>query len=396
MLLNLERARGLMQEYGIDVLIATTPENVNYVADYSPWNHRVYRGNTPEKGAQVYVILPRDASTPPAIVPLGSGYNTFTYAAEFPGWIDDYYPYTTATGWPGKIPEVPEYTEPDTPPEVRRLRDLTVRFAPKVSKTPGEAVVKALKDRGLDRGVAAFESYGMSPSATAHLEQECPDLELKEAAEFIRFIRAVKTPDEIHNLRRSAEINEIAFQEMMNLLEPGQRTIDLAIQHRVTCSREGAIPSFLNVSAAGHPGVMWEPMNYVLRPGDVVWMDGGCDYHHYHSDTGMSAVLGEPTARMRETFGAVQACMEAGFAACKPGASSSKIQNAMHRPLLERGWDPPFAFGHGIGAEERDWPVLQAPFREWDDAILKGSTDLPMEVNNVICLEVNLWEWGVG
>ncbi|MCC7104759.1 MAG: hypothetical protein IT307_06420, partial [Chloroflexi bacterium] len=42
------------------------------------------------------------------------------------------------------------------------------------------------------------------------------------------------------------------------------------------------------------------------------------------------------------------------------------------------------------------WPVLQAPFREWDDAILKGSTDLPMEVNNVICLEVNLWEWGVG
>ena len=30
MLINLERARGLMKDFGIDVLISTTPENVLY------------------------------------------------------------------------------------------------------------------------------------------------------------------------------------------------------------------------------------------------------------------------------------------------------------------------------------------------------------------------------
>jgi Xaa-Pro aminopeptidase len=83
MLVNVERARGLMSDLGVDVLIATTPENVYYVSDYSAWGFWVYRGNTSKKGSQAYALLPGPGISP-ALIPVGSGYTTFAYLASHP------------------------------------------------------------------------------------------------------------------------------------------------------------------------------------------------------------------------------------------------------------------------------------------------------------------------
>jgi Xaa-Pro aminopeptidase len=86
MLFNMERARGLMSDLGVDVLIATTPENVTYLSNYSAWGMWIYRGNTSKKGNQTYAIFPRDPGTSPALIPVSSGYTTFSYLALTPSW----------------------------------------------------------------------------------------------------------------------------------------------------------------------------------------------------------------------------------------------------------------------------------------------------------------------
>ena len=42
MYLNAERARGLMKDFGFDAVIASTPENVTYLAGTVGWSNKVY------------------------------------------------------------------------------------------------------------------------------------------------------------------------------------------------------------------------------------------------------------------------------------------------------------------------------------------------------------------
>ncbi len=135
MLINIERAYKLMDQYNIDVIIASTPENLLYFADYAAWNVKTYRGNTPAKGMQAYAVIPRDPNIKPAIIPMGSNYTAFVYPAQFPGWVNDFYPYQPDNAWPGEIPDVPVIDKPDTPAEVTRLRLLTEEFKPRATKT---------------------------------------------------------------------------------------------------------------------------------------------------------------------------------------------------------------------------------------------------------------------
>jgi len=395
MLINLERARGLMNDFNIDVLIATTPENVWYCADYAPWQAWTYRGNTPAKGIQMYAVIPRDPEISPALIPAGINYNTFVYLAQFPSWIEDLYPYFRSGTSPSET-KVPNYVELVPPPELVRLRELTEKFRPRACNSPGEALVKALLDRGYKHEIVALESFGMNPAVREHLSKELPNLKIKEAGEFLRLVRAVKTPQEIYYIKRAAEINENAFQHLLTKMTPGVTTKDLVIEQRTLCSHEGAMPTFMNISATAHPTVMWEPYNYVLQPGDVIWADGGCSFHHYHADTGLSCVLGEPTSKMKETFAVVEACMEAARSAFRPGVLSSSVQAAMHKVMNKYGWSNPHAYGHGIGVEERDYPLMQGQHKDFKDEILSGSSDLVLETNMVACLETNTWEWGVG
>lgn len=395
MLFNIERARGLMTELGVDVLIATTPENVTYLSGYSPWGLWIYRGNTSKKGTQGYAIFPRDPGTSPALVPASSGYTTFSYLALTPSWIKEYYPYESR-GWLGDIPEFQIPSELLQVPEVSRIQKLVSDAQSKKSPSPGHALVRALKDIGITKGVLALDTEGISPSARERLSTELPNLQLKDGCELFRLIRAVKTPEEIGHLRSCAAINETAFQGMLQTIRPGITERQLVSVHRAITVAQGGIPTFLNVPAGPRSGLMWEPSDNVLHAGDTVWMDGGCQYRHYYSDTGFCAVLGEPTKRMREIYASVEAGINAACERIKPGAMPSVIYEALHEAIRRCGVERPFAMGHGIGIEERDHPIIQKPFPSFDDGLLKGSYDMSLETGMVINIEVNHWEFGVG
>ncbi|HBY92495.1 MAG TPA: hypothetical protein DEP84_00790, partial [Chloroflexi bacterium] len=89
MLLNLDRARKVMDENDLDAVVASIWENVTYLSDFS------YRLVNMWRTTQIYAVLPRQGE-PALIVPvMGS-----LALAETPTWIADVRIY-------GRFPIVP-------------------------------------------------------------------------------------------------------------------------------------------------------------------------------------------------------------------------------------------------------------------------------------------------
>ena len=83
MYLNVERARGLMAENQIDALVASTPENITYIAGTWGWSTKVY-----VYSVHMFAVFPRDEGTSPALIVPGQ---EVTYTSMQQSWIKDHY-----------------------------------------------------------------------------------------------------------------------------------------------------------------------------------------------------------------------------------------------------------------------------------------------------------------
>lgn len=81
----------------------------------------------------------------------------------------------------------------------------------------------------------------------------------------------------------------------------------------------------------------------------------------------------------------------------RPGVRSSTVQEAMQTTMAARGVTATFPHGHGLGLEIRDYPILVPDngLRISDDCVDEPS-DLPLEENMVINLEVTVMTPGLG
>ncbi len=390
MLLNRERALGIMADSGIDVLLGTTAVNFTYLSGCSPWHHWVYRLNTRENFAfQYYALVPRNPDIPGAIVsPNRPG--SISCLAQWPSWIEDLYLFGPATE-PGQAPPA------KAPPEVFRLYDMALTSRERGLKSPGEALVRALRDRGLTRGVIGIDSAGMKPAQLEYAQRELPDIQWKEAGELFRYIRMVKTPEEVALLRKAAEINWKGFQALLKAAVPGNTEIDLSCAYRAGVSLAGGMTVFCNNSCGPWAVNHWEPRDYVLQPGNSVYCDAGCTNRYYHADTNVSAALGEPTQLHRDLFQAMSNGIDAAMAMIRPGVKFSDVMAAQSEGTLASGAIKAFGgFGHAVGLEPRDLPMIQTPWQTAEDEFLKVSHDLPLEAGMVFNLENNTRRMGLG
>ena len=118
MLLNRDRALAVMDEHGLDALVATTPENVHYLSDYgtqhsynfAPWGISA-------------AVLPRDEDIPPTLM-----------VHEF------------------EVPAVAE--SPSWMPELRALSGVGLYVSDPVSLTEAERGVHELARRAAGEGIA--------------------------------------------------------------------------------------------------------------------------------------------------------------------------------------------------------------------------------------------------
>jgi len=102
-----------------------------------------------------------------------------------------------------------------------------------------------------------------------------------------------------------------------------------------------------------------------LKEGDMVLIDTGCDVQGYKSDITRSYVFGTPSARQRDVWELEKSAQAAAFAAAQPGVACEEVDRAARRVLEKAGFGPGYAVpglphrtGHGIGLDLHEWTYL--------------------------------------
>lgn len=384
MLFNRARAIEYMREYGLDVLVATSPVNITYFTDYYCWIDPLFKEFMMVPGAssnlaQAYAVFPLESEPALVVNPL------FAVNAE-ELWVKDLHIFGSA-GLDDSLPAG------ELPQALHRFRDLL--SASHGNATATDALLSILNQRGLTGARIGLETEGLPPETNDLIRRALPEASLRNCADLLRMVRMVKSEDEIRLLTRSAEINEQAAMEALAMARPGRPVSELAEHYRAEAARMGAD---FDHFAFGVRGLgMTTETNYEFGADDVLYVDYGCIYGYCFSDSGTTLAMRELPAALDERFAALRACLDAGEEAMRPGAKASAVAGAMLQTLHDRGITASFPHGHGVGLEVRDYPILVADngLRIKDDCV-DLSSDLTLEGDMVLNMEAPLFMPGVG
>ena len=372
-------------------IIASHPENVSYLADFQSHLPYMYRFLNVES----FALFPRRADIAPALIVSKSD---ISWAARYPSWMEEVYTFGNDcySVYPGG-------TLSEGEKRFKAMLDDHARHG----ATAGEAIVKALRTKGLDKGRIGLDEKNVYPATHELIVQGLPQAEFLDAFELIRIIRMVKTPEEMERIRVAGLLNERAAQSVLDLLAEGMSEAELVQHFLEATAKEGAVFEFwntasgtdssMNIMSYGHH---FPKAGYRIRKGDIFRYDGGSIYNRYHSDAGGCAVLGTPNERTKMCYRAIEAGMEKALELLRPGTLPSALYAQVIAAVEKAGITDyarqSYFCGHGIGIEARDYPIFAKPMKARSPFLPGGTYDLPVEKDMVISIEVPYYELGLG
>jgi Xaa-Pro aminopeptidase len=200
------------------------------------------------------------------------------------------------------------------------------------------------------------------------------------AAETFRWIRAVKTPEEVARLRGSAHVAERSIAAALGVAREGATERDLAYAFHAATLREGGMP-VLGVICTGPRSALssGQPTDRALRRGDVIRFDVGGRYRHYRADISRIGVLGEPSEKVRRYYRAIRAGLLRAYEVMRPGVRCADVFQAVMETVRREGL-PHYQrnhVGHGIGLDGYDAPNLTPSSPEVLEAGMVLSVETP-------------------
>lgn len=376
MLFNKARAVEYMHRYDVDVLVAASPVNVTYFSDYSCWVDSQFKE---------YMMTPGAASDP-----LPGAYAVFPSEGEPALLVNAVFAVNAEDLW---VKDIHVFGGPFLDDSLKRAvtsdssrHIFDVLHGANYARSPAEALIGVLKERGLDRARIGLEMEGMSAAARYAVVQGLPAAEIRDCSSLIRLIRMVKGPEELARLRRAAEINEQSAMETLATARPGVSVSSLVQRFRERTATMGA--NFDHFAVGLHGMGIAPETSHVLTDEDICYVDFGCTYQGYFADSGTTLALRALSPDLLARHAALRACVDAALENMRPGVRASLVRAAMWITLGDRGITASFPHGHGLGLEARDYPILVANNGlRIRDEIVNVSSDLPLEVNMVINLE---------
>lgn len=383
LLLNQSRALRYMEECGVDAIVATSPINVGYISGYFCWLNSLLREYMARPGASsnlpdAYAIFTSDGETALVVNSIFSadairlsGTNVYLF------------------GSPGL-----DHSELATSPaEYEELWNLLTRTSQPVS--PVSALTAALCDKGLSNAQIGIELDGMPQEKSRQVFDGLPGASFRDCTNLLRLVRAAKTPEEIERLTRAAEISEAAGMEALTLARPGTSVRELVQQFHARAAAMGAVFDHFAYSPRGL-GIAMEADSQ-LSVNDILYVDFGCKFGQYYSDTGLTLAMTELVPPLERRYAALQASIAAGVSQMKPGVKASAIQRSMTDEIASHEFGSCFPHGHGLGLEVRDYPIIvpDSGLMIHDDCV-NVPADLPMEEGMVNNLEACFFLPGIG
>jgi Xaa-Pro aminopeptidase len=335
----------LMDEAGLDVLVATSKHNVQYLLG----GHRsFFFDNMDAIGISRYLpvfVYPKGA--PEKAGYFGHGMETYQTQIT-PFWVSEV---STKSG--GSV-------------------DAMQRAADYV--------------RGLKPKRIGVELAFIPADAAATLRKAIPDAELKDALFALERLRAKKTPEELEKLRIASELVIDSMLAVIHSHGAGATKAELSEALRREETSRGLVFDYCLVAAGA--SLNRAPSDQRWEKGDPLSLDSGGNYHGYIGDLARMAIVGEPDAELEDLLAEIETTQQAAFKPIRAGVNGSEIYAAAEPVLKKSKLHNHYEFlAHGMGLVSHEAPRLTAsgpvPYDAYD-------AQRPLENGMVISVETTL------
>jgi len=309
----------LMDQAGIDVVLATSKENVQYL--------------------------------------LG-GYRFFLFAHKDAIGVSRYLP---CLGYVKGRPEMGFYVGCPGEGTQQALEPAfwikNVRNNSWYSEKTGTEAAGFIRHLGFAAGVVGVERAFLPTDCFTALQSELPGAKFIEAHPTLDELRAVKRPDELAILKEASELIVDSLLEVVSNTTAGTTTREIAEHVRREEVNRGL--NFEYCLACTGRTDNRVPSEARWEKGSILSLDSGGNKNGYIGDLCRMAVMGTPTKLMTDLLAQVQAVQAAARAAVRAGATGNEI---FERALAEQAKCPHrnhmIFLAHGMGLIQHEAPHL--------------------------------------
>ena len=373
MLLNKDRALGLMQEHKVDALIAVTPPNVYYLSDYDAAEPK----DVPWTAA---AILPRDPGTEPALILPDLELSLFV---ERPSWMPvQAYHFSFDNESLAVFDTSVDEPLDEADSKINTL--LSDAITANGSAGSVRAAARALRRMGLSSARVGFDDVRFG-----HAVQEVlKNLQPVDAAELLVRIRMVKSADELALMRRAAQINQGAIEVALAVAKAGAPWPEMPRTWRQSLLAQKARPfSLLGGAGPKSAGPLRSAVPYPIQPGTPIAFDAMLTYRGYFGDLQRTCVIGEPSAKLTRYWSALQTGALAAYDKLAPGVSTATLRACAVDTIRQAGHGQfRIALIHGLGLEHIEIPGV------WGGRL----HSFTLEPGMVINIDLEVHELGFG
>ena len=211
------------------------------------------------------------------------------------------------------------------------------------------------------KGKIGIEAVYMTVDLLTKMQESLPGCECINTDNIVEEVASVKDQDELDKIKKAVKITDDVFAEVLALVKPGIREIDIAAEITYRHMKHGASGnSFDSIIASGVNGSLPHAgaSEKVVEKGDFITFDMGCMYQGYASDMTRTVVVGQPTDKQKEIYGIVYDAQQAALDAAKGGMSGMALDKIARDIIVKAGYGEYYGhgLGHGLGMEVHAHP----------------------------------------
>jgi Xaa-Pro aminopeptidase len=337
----------LMDEAGLDVLVATSKHNVQYLLG----GHRsFFFDNMDAIGIGRYLpafVYPKGA--PEKAAYFGHGMETYQTQIK-PFWVAEVN--TKSGGSVDVMQKAADYA-------------------------------RALVKKG---GRIGVELAFMPANSEATLCKTLPDVDVKDSLFVLERLRVRKTPEELEKLRLASERVIDSMLAVIGSHGAGATKAELTEALRREETARGLVFDYCLITAGSSHNRA--PSDQRWEKGEPLSVDSGGNYHGYIGDLARMGIAGEPDGELEDLLAEIEATQQAAFKPIRPGVNGIEIYAAAEPVLKKSNLHNHYEFlAHGMGLVSHEAPRLTdagpVPYDAYD-------AQRPLEAGMVISVETTL------
>ena len=362
-LFDYDRLSRLLYERDIDVLLAHTKPNLEYITDFE-WIRGFDKNNFLNEVGSAFVVsfagLPQDEKKGPFYVAASTETG---YPETYGCWIKD------VRYW-GPVFHVKG-----------RARQMDA------AESPVARLAEVLREKGLDRGKIAIEWRQIEMVYADQLREFLPRATLVDAEPVLNELRMFKSDEEIRRLRKACQVtSEVMDSVYRSAAYEGMTEWDLEGYLDVAFAQRQSRHIWTDVAFGPKGANFVGPTDTRLERGMVLRLDIGGWWQGYVCDMSRSLAWGgKVNDAAKRAHAAIYRMNRDLTDAVRPGAVPSELYRSLMRMFEEEGYQSltPQA-GHSLGRTPHEPPFLVAGY------------DRPLEPGMIVVVEPTMRIQGAG